>query len=114
MCVNLNAKYILCVCIICVGDRPTIRQLVEVMRIEDFNIATHWYDLGYELLDNAAIVDVIEVNYPYDVTACCRMMFQKWLERSPNASWSQLITALRNIEMITAAYSINKLFKSSM
>ena len=113
MCVNLNAKYILCVYIICVGDRPSLRQLVEVIRIKDINIVPRWRDLGYELLHNAAIVHVIEVDYRDDVKAC-HQMFENWLETSPDASWSRLITALKNIQMNTAAESISKLFKSSM
>ena len=84
------------------------------MRLKDIDIATQWGDLGLELVESYQILREIEANYPNDVNTCCRVMFQKWLERSPDASWSQLITALKNIQMNFAAESISKLFKSSM
>ena len=96
----------------CVGDRPSIKQLVKVMRMEDIGISTHWRDLGLELVDNNEILQVIEANNPGDVNIRCRVMFEKWLEMKPNASWNQLIIALKAIKMNTAAYAISKLFKS--
>ena len=89
-----------------------MKQLLEVMRIKDIDITTRWHDLGLELVNSNNILKVIEVNYPSDVNTCCLLMFQRWLERTPDASWSQLVTALNNIEMNTAADAVNKLFKS--
>ena len=96
----------------CVGDRPSIRQLVEVMRMEDVNISTWWIDLGLELNVSNNDLQVIKVNNCDDVNTCCRIMFEKWLRMTPNASWNQLIIALEAIEMNTAANAISKLFKS--
>ena len=93
-------------------DRPTMHQLNEVMRIEHIEITTKWYDLGLELVDSNKTLKVIEADHPSDVNTCCRVMFEKWLERTPNASWKQLVTALNNIEMKTAADIISKLFRS--
>ena len=95
-----------------IEDCPTIRQLVDVMRIEHIEIATKWYELGLELVDSNKALKVIEVNHHNDVNTCCRVMFEKWLEKTPNASWSQLVTALDNIEMKAAADAVRKLFKS--
>ena len=87
----------------CVGDRPNIKQLLEVMRIKDVDITTRWRDLGLELVDsNKTVLKVIEANHHNDVDTCCRVMFEKWLEITPDANWSQLITALINIGMNTA------------
>ena len=91
--------------------RPAIKQLQVVMKIEDVDITTRWRDLGLELLDSNKILKVIEANHPNDAEICCRVMFEKWLERTPDASWSQLVIALNNIEMSTAADAVNKLFK---
>ena len=96
----------------CIEDCPTIKQLQEVMRIEDINIITRWRDLGLELVDSNKILRVIETNHPNNVDTCCRLMFEKWLEKTPDASWSQLVTALNNIEMATAADVVRKLFMS--
>ena len=84
------------------------------MRIEDIDIITRWRDLGLELVDSNKILRVIETNHPSDVDTCCRLMFEKWLDNTPNASWSQLVTALDTIEMATAADAVRKLFKSGI
>ena len=96
-----------------IEDSPTIQQLQEVMRIEHIEIATKWYELGLELVDSNKALKVIEADYR-NVNTCCRTMFEKWLEKTPNASWNQLVTALDNIEMNTAADAVRKLFKSGM
>ena len=92
----------------------TIKLLKDVMRIKDINIATKWYDLGLELVDSNNVLKEIKANHPNDVNTCCTVMFEKWLERDPDASWSKLVTALNNIEMNTAAASITKLVEEGM
>ena len=82
------------------------------MRIKGIDITTRWRDLGLELVDSNKVLKVIETDHPNDVDTCCRVMFEKWLEKTPDASWNQLITALNNIEMNTAADAISKRFKS--
>ena len=84
------------------------------MRIEDIDIITQWRDLGLELVDSNKILKVIETDHPSDVNTCCRVMFEKWLDMKPDASWSQLVTALNNIKMNTAADVVSKLFYSGM
>ena len=106
--------HILYLDITCMEDRPTIQQLVDVMRIEHIEIATKWYELGLELVDSNKVLKVIEADNPHNTNTCCRVMFEKWLEKTPNASWSQLVTALDNIEMKTAANVVRKLFKSGI
>ena len=86
--------------------RPTIKLLKQIMRIKDIDIATHWYDLGLELVDSNSILKGIKADHPNDVNACCSVMFEKWLEIDPDASWNKLIAALNNIEMKTAAIRI--------
>ena len=105
MCICMYMSYV------SIEERPTMRQLQEVMRI-DIGIATRWRDLGLELVDSIQLLRVIEANHPSDVVSCCIAMFEKWLERTPDASWSQLVTALNNIGMNTAADAVSKLLKS--
>ena len=88
-----------------------MRQLRDVMRIEDINIATKWHELGLFLFDNNTILQVIKIDH-HSVEERCLKMFQAWLERTPDASWNQLITALNMIEMKTAANTISKLYQS--
>lgn len=92
-------------------DHPTMRQLVSVMKNEHSEIAAKWYELGLELVDSDMTLNLIKMDHDNDVSRCHKM-FQMWLDRTPNACWSQLVTALNNIGMITAAESVRKLFKS--
>lgn len=80
------------------SDRPTLRQLHEVLDI----VAPKWHELAMELLDEAAHVKVIEADYRGDVRACCSKMFQHWLERDYNASWKKLISILKRPHLETA------------
>ena len=79
-------------------------------------MATQWYELGVQLLDDAStgVLDVIKADHPNNVTACCNEMFKKWLEMQHDASWSQLVTVLNKIGLSTIADDINKLIKSGM
>ena len=93
-------------------ERPTLPMLLDVMRIKDIGITTRWRDLGLCLLDSNSVLDEIETDHPNDVKTRFCVMFNKWLEKVANASWIQLVTALKNIEMNTAASAISELFKS--
>ena len=89
-----------------------MRQLSAVMRIEDIAIATRWYELGLELVNSDRILKDIRTNHRNDVNVCCRLMFEKWLERTPDANWVKLIAALNDIGMKTAAEAVSKQFKA--
>ena len=89
-----------------------LNTLNYVIRNES-GVATRWYSLGLELLDsNTAVLDVIKTSHQRDDDRC-REMFKKWLEMKPDASWSQLVTALNNIELNTVARNI-KISKLSL
>ena len=89
-----------------------MKQLQEVMRIEGVDIVTQWRDLGLELVDSNKVLKVIEADHRNDTSTCCRVMFEKWLKMKPNANWNELVTALNNIEMTTAAEAVRKLLQS--
>ena len=92
-------------------SRPTTKDLLEhVLR----SVSTKWFDLGLELLDpkDEYKVDTIEKNSKSEgVETCCKKMFVEWLKYD-NASWDQLVRAIRKIGMNYAASEIEKLFKS--
>ena len=81
------------------------------MRIERIDIVTKWHELGLELIDSHSALKQIGTNHHNDVKACCRMMFDKWLEKT-DVSWSQLVAALNEIGMEYAANFISKQLKS--
>ena len=66
--------------------------------------------MGIELLDveDLKALDVIQSNYPKDASTCCTKMFQLWLDRQPEASWEQLIQALRELNMFDPANTIEQ------
>ena len=112
LCMHLNFKFVYIIYAHYVEDRPSMKQLQQVMKREDVDITTQWRELGLELVDSNKILKEIGANHPNDVCACCRIMFERWLEITPDASWSQLITALNNARMNTAADAVSKLFQS--
>ena len=92
-----------------VEDHPKMTQLLEVMRIKDIGIAVKWFDLGLELVNDSNILQQIRDD---DANTCCRMMFQKWLEKIPDASWNHLVAALNKIGMDSAANVVGEQFIS--
>ena len=73
-------------------------------------VATRWYDLGLELLEAKYVrnLEIIEADNRDDVSKCCRQMFMKWLDIQTDASWSQLIQAVKSIELNDVAASIEQ------
>ena len=94
-----------------VEERPTMKQLQDVMRHKNINMTSRWRDLGYQLIENTETLKAIEADRNHsDIDARCQKMFEKWLELTPNASWNQLIDSLNNIEMRTAATQLRDYF----
>ena len=82
-----------------------MQELSKVVRNKHFDIATKWYELSldHELLDDSGALKVIEVDHYSSAKDCCCVMFQRWITTSPNASWSQLVSVLNNVETGAAA-----------
>ena len=93
-----------------IEERPNMKQLLELLR--EAPIATKWYELGLVLLNNNSYLQVIKANNQHRVQLCCQEMFQGWLDVKPDASWSELVTALRSIKMKTAADAISKQYET--
>lgn len=89
-------------------QRPTPKQLSNVTRF--VGVATKWYNLGLQLLDESSILDRIKSNNQSDVDHCCNEMFKEWLQTKPDANWNQLVIALIEIDLKTAASYVTKSF----
>ena len=77
------------------SDRPTLKDLNDhVVMI----VADKWNDLGVKLLrpDQENVIRIIAADHPHDAVSCCQCVLQKWLDTSTDATWNQLITALRS------------------
>ena len=59
-------------------------------------------------------MNTIAVNSHDNVIKCCAGMFSIWLERQPDASWRQLITALTNVKLVSLATEVEKLLAPSI
>ena len=57
-----------------------------------------WKELGVQLLrsDQENHLKIIAVNHPHDAVSCCKRVLEKWLDTTTDATWNQLITALRH------------------
>ena len=102
----MNKLFAICI----IGrNRPTLKLLNKLVKVSATN---KWYDLGVELLaeEDVQALDEIQNNYPRDASTCCTKMFQLWLDRQPEASWRQLIQALRepNIKLEELANTIEQ------
>jgi len=64
--------------------------------------------LGLELLDQKYedVLHKIKSNYSTSPIECCSKMFHLWLDESTNATWDQLIKALRAIGLNMLAHEI--------
>ena len=62
------------------------------------SIAVKWHDIGIELLEQEGekALGIIKANNAGNVSECYTEMLQLWLRRQPNATWNQLICALRS------------------
>ena len=91
-------------------DQPTLTSL-SMYVIKD--ITFKWHDLGLELLgqEDKEVLNIIERNNLKDTSWCCREMLQLWLKKSKNATWNQLLQALRkpNIGLNDLASTIETL-----
>ena len=77
------------------SDRPLLRDLDDHVVM---HVAKNWRSLGVQLLrpDQQNLLDIIEANHPRDVVACCQDVLQRWLNTTEDATWNQLIKALRS------------------
>ena len=86
-------------------NRPALKLLNKHVRKE---VSSKWHDLGLELLEqeDEEKLNEIKKNNPSDVSECCKEMFQLWLRKCTNATWNQLIQALKEVELNNLATTI--------
>ena len=91
-------------------DRPALKYLYRYVKDD---IANDWFEIGVELFDvgDEVVLKTIKKNYPGDANKCASEMLQLWLDRKLEASWNQLLKALRepSIKLNTLATKIEKM-----
>ena len=77
------------------GDRPRLKDLYNHVA---GNVAAKWKELGVQLLrcDQTNQLDVIAANHPQNVVSRCQCVFENWLQTNVDATWNQLIEALKS------------------
>ena len=73
-------------------DRPSLKALHDHVVN---SVADKWRDLGVQLLP-PEMVDIIAADHPYGVVSRCKRLLKKWRETTTDATWNQLIKALRS------------------
>ena len=85
-------------------DSPLLKDLYDHVAPK---VADKWKDIGVQLLDptliNDRVLDVIEADHPHSVEKCCKRVFEKWLSTKEDASWNQLIEAIKIVELKSLA-----------
>ena len=64
-----------------------------------------WHTLGLELLRQEDLNE-IKVNNHGNVTKCCTLMLEKWMQQDLEASWSRLIEVLKRYKLNRIADNI--------
>ena len=77
------------------SDRPLLKDLYDHVVN---NVAGKWRDLGVQLLrpDQEKMLDIIAADHPHDAVGCCKCVLNKWLNTTTDATWNELIRALRS------------------
>ena len=81
--------------IITVGsDRPAMKYLNRHVAVE---IACKWYDVGIELMntEDEQLLNTMRAQHGSNSIEGSKEMLREWLQRKPDASWIQLIAALK-------------------
>ena len=89
------------------GDRPSEKLLNKYVTGDACN---KWHELGLELLEEKDVNTLRQIREDFkDVKKCCNEMFHLWLEKCTNATWNQLIHALKEVQLNYRANQIEKM-----
>lgn len=92
------------------ADLPSLKYLYRYAKTD---VANQWYAIGVELLglQNESLLNTIKAEYRGDASKCTVEMFLLWLEKKHDASWNQLIQALRkpNIKLENLASKVENM-----
>ena len=97
-----------------VDSAPTKRKLLD--DVVPY-VTPRWYVLGLKLLEEnqETQLDVIKLNHAGDNQMCCMEMFWYWLGTNTDATWRQLVEALRSpvVKLPVVAADIEKMLTGS-
>ena len=92
---------------------PSTKQLLPFVA----DIAPSWYEVGAVLLDvkQESQLRLIRATHTNDLRKCCLAMLQYWTSMHREATWHQLVSALRSpgVDLATLASEIEKNFSGN-
>ena len=88
----------------CLGSQPPNPELKDLMHLQ----VSNWYRLGLSLGLNSHHLDVIKRDHQGDTESQTCKMFDRWLRTQPDASYEQLIKALRKVGDESVANFLSK------
>ena len=89
---------------IIIGHQYYKPRLKELCRYSE-DVSKCWTDLALELDLPSKTIDTLDIDYTR-IKDKCRHMFNRWLERSPDPCWCDIIEALKMIKMSHLATDI--------
>ena len=91
------------------SDRPSLKDLYDHVVPK---VAVKWEDIGIQLLqsDHETTIGILKRDNPNNTVENCKLVLQKWLETTVDASWDQLIKALRHpgVQLVYVASQLEK------
>ena len=55
--------------------------------------------------DQENLLNIIAADYPHDVVNCCKRVLEKWLDTTSDATWNELIRALKSPSVQLVAFA---------
>ena len=94
------------------SSKPLLKDLYNIVIPK---VANDWYDLAIQLFDESQLprLDEIRSTYSNNRREGCVEMLKYWLKITPEASWDNLIHALRapGLELLAIADDVEKKVK---
>ena len=107
---NMYMHYMFCIGSYRGSNRPSLTDLYDHVVNET---AHKWRDLGVKLLrpDQENLLNIIAADHPHDVVSCCKCVLEKWLDTTTDATWNELIRALRSptVQLVTFAEQLEQM-----
>ena len=77
-------------------------------------VAHKWKDLGVQLLrcNQQNELNIEEADHPGNSRECCKRVFEIWLNTTADATWDQLIAALKSVGLNHFASELNGSIRS--
>ena len=75
--------------------------------MDELKDVTDWQNLGLQLKIRQSVLEEVEINN-HDVNKRKRSMLIRWLKSNTKAAWDDIVSALRNMEEMRVAETIEE------